>query len=75
VEDIEHNRVQRKNETPSKTHKQLNLEMKQQQLEWRRSKVLELSSEGYSQMEIAKQLHVDLAAVIRSIIQIELIEK
>jgi DNA-binding NarL/FixJ family response regulator len=75
VEDIEHNRVQRKNETPSKTHKQLNSEMKQQQLEWRRSKVLELSSEGYSQMEIAKQLHVDLAAVIRSVIQIELIEK
>jgi hypothetical protein len=33
--------------------KQLNSEVKQQQLEWRRAQVLELSSQGYSQREIA----------------------
>ena len=36
-------------------------------LDWRRSRVLELSSEGYSQKEIAKKLQVDLAAVNRDI--------
>ena len=40
-------------------------ETKQQQLEWRRAKVLELSSEGYSQREIAHKLSVDLTAVNR----------
>src|SRR5918993_774561 len=42
-------------------------EMKQQQLDWRRSRVLELASEGYSQREIAQKLQVDLAAVNRDI--------
>jgi len=41
--------------------------MKQQQLEWRRANVLELSSEGYTQREIASKLQVDLAAVNRDI--------
>lgn len=40
-------------------------EVKQQQLEWRRSQVLDLASEGYSQREIASKLHVDLATVNR----------
>ena len=31
-------------------------EMKQQQIEWRRAKVLELSSQGYSEREIAEKL-------------------
>jgi DNA-binding NarL/FixJ family response regulator len=43
--------------------KQMTSEMKQQQLEWGRSKVLELASEGYSQREIAHKLSVDIAAV------------
>ena len=30
--------------------------MKQQQVEWRRAKVLELSSRGYSEREIAEKL-------------------
>jgi DNA-binding NarL/FixJ family response regulator len=47
--------------------KQLNSEVKQQQLEWRRAQVLELSSQGYSQREIANKLRVDLAAVNRDI--------
>src|SRR5829696_6240733 len=47
--------------------KQMTSEMKQQQLEWRRANVLELSSEGYSQREIARKLQVDLAAVNRDI--------
>lgn len=36
--------------------KHLTSEMKQQQIEWRRAKVLELSSQGYSEREIAEQL-------------------
>ena len=47
--------------------KHLNSEVKQQQLDWRRSRVLELASEGYSQREIAQKLQVDLAAVNRDI--------
>jgi IS30 family transposase len=47
--------------------KQMTSEMKQQQLEWRRSQVLELASQGYSQREIAQKLQVDLAAVNRDI--------
>ena len=47
--------------------KHLTSEVKQQQLEWRRAQVLELSSEGYSQREIAAKLQVDLAAVNRDI--------
>ena len=31
-------------------------EMKQQRIEWRRAKVLELSSQGYSEREIAEKL-------------------
>jgi predicted transcriptional regulator len=42
-------------------------EMKQQQLEWRRSQVLELASQGYSQRDIARRLQVDPAAVNRDI--------
>lgn len=38
-----------------------------QHLEWRRSKVLELASEGYSQREIARKLEMNLAAVNRDI--------
>src|SRR5919106_6659707 len=45
----------------------LNSEAKQQQLEWRRARVLELASEGYSQREIAHKLNVDPAAVNRDI--------
>jgi predicted transcriptional regulator len=41
--------------------------VKQQQLDWRRSRVLELSSEGYNQREIAHKLQVDPAAVNRDI--------
>jgi transposase len=47
--------------------KQMTSEMKQQQLEWRRAQVLELTSEGYTQREIASKLQVDLAAVNRDI--------
>jgi predicted transcriptional regulator len=42
-------------------------EVKQQQLEWRRARVLELASEGYTQREIANKLQIDLAAVNRDI--------
>src|SRR5215208_1052096 len=47
--------------------KQMTSEVKQQQLEWRRANVLELSSEGYTQREIASKLQVDLTAVNRDI--------
>jgi hypothetical protein len=42
--------------------KQMTSEVKQQQLEWRRAQVLELSSKGYSQRKY-QQLQVDLEAV------------
>jgi hypothetical protein len=47
--------------------KYLNSEVKQQQLDWRRSQVVELASMGYNQREIAHKLHVDTAAVNRDI--------
>jgi IS30 family transposase len=37
----------------------------QQQIEWRRAKVLELSSQGYSQIEIATNLQVDKSIISR----------
>ena len=36
-------------------------------LEWRRSKVLELSSQGYSQPEIARTLHISQSTLNRDI--------
>jgi transposase len=36
--------------------KHLSTQMKQQQIEWRKAKVLELSSQGYSEREIAEKL-------------------
>ena len=47
--------------------KQMTSEVKQQQLEWRRAQVLELTSQGYTQREIAQKLSLDLAAVNRDI--------
>ena len=35
------------------------------QVQWRRAKVLELSSQGYTQIEIAAQLQVDEPTVSR----------
>jgi IS30 family transposase len=35
------------------------------QIQWRRAKVLELSSQGYSQVEIARQLQVDEPTISR----------
>jgi DNA-binding NarL/FixJ family response regulator len=37
----------------------LNSKMQQQEIEWRRAKVLELFSQGYSQIEIASNLQID----------------
>lgn len=41
--------------------------MKQQQLDWRRSKVLELSSQGYSEREVGEILKVSDTAVHRDL--------
>jgi predicted transcriptional regulator len=46
----------------------LSSEVRQQQIEWRSSQVLELSSEGYNQMEIAQKLQIDKSAVNRDIL-------
>jgi hypothetical protein len=43
----------------------LNSVVKQRELDWRRSKVLELLSQGYGQREIAIKLGIDAAAVNR----------
>jgi DNA-binding transcriptional regulator LsrR (DeoR family) len=45
----------------------LNSVVKQRELDWRRSKVLELNSQGYSQREISTKLGIDAAAVNRDI--------
>jgi hypothetical protein len=42
-------------------------EMKQQEMEWRRSKVLELSSQGYSEREISEVIKVNDTAVHRDL--------
>jgi|SRR6188472_1830287 len=41
---------------------------KQQQIDWRRSQVLELSSKGYSQSDIARILQVDMSVICRDVI-------
>ena len=46
----------------------LNSDVRQQQIEWRRNQVLELSSEGYNQREIAQKLQIDKSAVNRDIL-------
>ena len=45
----------------------LKSKMQQQQIDWRRAKVLELSSQGNTQSDIAKTLHVGEATVSRDI--------
>ena len=47
--------------------KYLNSVVKQRELDWRRSKVLELDSQGYSQREISTKMGVDATAVNRDI--------
>jgi hypothetical protein len=41
--------------------------MQQQQIDWRRAKVLELSSQGYSQIEIATNLQMDKSIISRDL--------
>jgi hypothetical protein len=41
--------------------------MQQQQIDWRRAKVLELSSQGYSQIEIATNLQIDKSIISRDL--------
>jgi hypothetical protein len=43
------------------------LNSKSQQVEWRRSQVLELSSKGYSQSEIARTLQIDRSIISRDV--------
>ena len=46
----------------------LNSKMQQQQIEWCRAKVLELSSQGYSQIEIATDLQIDKSVICRDLV-------
>lgn len=39
----------------------------QTQIEWRRSKVLEMISKGYNQIEISKMLQVDVSTICRDV--------
>ena len=43
----------------------LTSEVREQQIEWRRSQVLELASQGYNQREICQKLQLDKSAVSR----------
>ena len=45
----------------------LRSKIQQQQIEWRRVKVLELSSQGYSQIEIATNLQMDKSIISRDL--------
>jgi transcriptional regulator len=45
----------------------LNIQVEHQQIEWRRAKVLELSSQGRSQREIADIIHVGIGTVNRDL--------
>src|SRR5215216_7489917 len=46
-------------------------EMKQQQIDWRRAKVLELSSQGYSEREIAEKLQpIALVIIHRDLVHL-----
>jgi hypothetical protein len=45
----------------------LRSKMQQQQIDWRRAKVLELSSQGYSQIEIATDLQIDKSVICRDL--------
>jgi hypothetical protein len=45
----------------------LTSEVRRQQIEWRRTKVLELTSTGYNQSEICQKLQLDKSAVNRDI--------
>jgi hypothetical protein len=45
----------------------LRSKMQQQQIDWRRAKVLELSSQGYSQIEIATNLQMDKSIISRDL--------
>ena len=45
----------------------LRSKMQQQQIEWRRAKVLELSSQGHTQIEIATNLQIDKSVISRDI--------
>src|SRR5215208_645142 len=42
----------------------------QKQVQWRRAKVLELSSQGYSQIEIATQLQVDETIISKDVVHL-----
>jgi hypothetical protein len=48
----------------------LKSKIQQQQIEWRRAKVLELSSQGYGQIEIAKNLQMDKSGISRDIVHL-----
>ena len=43
----------------------------QQQIEWRRDRVLELSSQGFSQSDIATVLHVDKSIISRDMARLK----
>jgi hypothetical protein len=45
----------------------LTSEVREQQIEWRRSQILELASQGYNQREICQKLQLDKSAVNRDI--------
>jgi Trp operon repressor len=68
-----HYGVKREDGTPSKNHAwemerlSLGMEHQQNQVQWRRDKVQELYSKGYSQREISQTLQVGLATVNRDV--------
>src|ERR687883_947659 len=54
-------------ELSSKMQEKENRQSQQKQIEWRRNKVMELSSQGYSQVEISKTLQISEPTISRDI--------
>jgi riboflavin biosynthesis pyrimidine reductase len=50
----------------------LSTQVKRRQIEWRRAKVLELSSQGHSQREIADTIHVGIGTINRDMAYLRL---
>jgi DNA-binding NarL/FixJ family response regulator len=54
---------------------QSRFEINRQQIQWRQSQVLSLASGGYSEREIASQLHISQPTIHRDIVKLRALAK
>src|ERR687884_2338596 len=67
MEHLSSDMEQQQNQNQEQHHEHQNQQQQQPQVQWRRDKVQELCSKGYSQREISQTLQVGLATVNRDI--------